>query len=309
MISQILPAYLYQQYQGGIAPPAFSNGQSAIAGFGIAGEAIAGASSLTQPVPYVESFFDAYNATAQGYLDQINSLNLPIYTKLSYPLLDWVGNSLYGQPRPTLTLNNIQLVGGIYNADLYDTQVYDGVKIQINGIAITAISWTNGVVTVTTSTSIGVPTGVQFIGYIYGCTPNAYNGLYQCTQTGTYTFTYNLLNNPGSETVLGIVQLSAETASDDIYQRCITWNFYKGDGFQFNINWLKRRIIRFLTGANGVAPAIDNTYNVSVTFQSGNNVLINIPNTFESSVAIYLASALNSGVLQLPFQYIFTIAY
>jgi hypothetical protein len=309
MISQILPAYLYQQYLGGLAPPAYTNGESAIAGFAIAGEAVAGANSLTQPVPYIQSFFTAYNNTAQGYLDQVNNLNLPIYTQLSYPLLDWVGNSLYGFSRPTLTLNNIQLVGGVYNSDLYDTQVYDGVDIKINGISITGLTWTNGVVTVTTSTPIGVPTGVQFIGYIYGCVPIAYNGLFQCTQTGTNTFTYNLLNNPGSETTLGIVQLSAESVSDDIYQRCITWNFYKGDGFQFNINWLKRRIIRFLTGANGVAPAIDNTYNVSVTFNPGNNVYINIPNTFESSVAIYLASALNAGVLQLPFQYIFTIAY
>lgn len=36
--------------------------------------------------------------------------------------------------------------------------------------------------------------------------------------------------------------------SDDLFKRIMTWNFYKGDGFYFTIPWLKRRIMRFLTG-------------------------------------------------------------
>ena len=58
---------------------------------------------------------------------------------------------------------------------------------------------------------------------------------------------------------------SGTSASDDIYKRCLTWNFYKGDGFQFTIPWLKRRVYRFIYGVNGVNPSIAFTPNVSVT--------------------------------------------
>lgn len=50
----------------------------------------------------VQAFFQAYNILAQGYLDYMNSLNLPIYTGLSGSLLDWVAQGLYGIKRPVL---------------------------------------------------------------------------------------------------------------------------------------------------------------------------------------------------------------
>jgi hypothetical protein len=52
---------------------------------------------------------------------------------------------------------------------------------------------------------------------------------------------------------------------DDIYCRCLTWNFYKGDGFQFTIPWLKRRIQRFFYGPNGVSPQVNFTPNIGIT--------------------------------------------
>ena len=73
MLTQVLPAYLYQQYTKD---------------------------------PYnedLQSFFTAYNNTSQVYLDNTNSLDLPIYTVQSYPLLDWVGTSIYGMPRPSIS--------------------------------------------------------------------------------------------------------------------------------------------------------------------------------------------------------------
>lgn len=123
--------------------------------------------------------------------------------------------------------------------------------------------------------------------------------------------------------------------SDDIYKRCLTWRFYKGDGFYFTIPWLKRRIMRFLNGANGTAPNIDQTYQVSVTvnetdvvsirflsgdiltFTSGSlgtSMLNELPlngqtftvQTYPNNPYIqYLIDAFNSGVLDLPFQYDF----
>lgn len=93
--------------------------------------------------------------------------------------------------------------------------------------------------------------------------------------------------------------------NDDIFKRIVTWNFYKGDGFQFNCQWLKRRIKRFLFGVKGVDFPIDNTYEISVTYGANNVINILIPHT---SVSGIFESALLSGVLNVPFEYTYTIA-
>lgn len=58
---------------------------------------------------------------------------------------------------------------------------------------------------------------------------------------------------------------TSQRASDDLYRRALTWHFYKGDGRQFTITWLKRRVARFLIGADGRDPGVDQTYRVSVS--------------------------------------------
>lgn len=125
--------------------------------------------------------------------------------------------------------------------------------------------------------------------------------------------------------------------TDDIYRRCITWSFYKGDGTQLTVKWLKRRIMRFLLGVNGTDPGIDQTYPISVGFGVGNAVTIRIVrtirtitggsiynrspfnrfafNSFTSTAsalpglanASILQDAINSGALPLPFQYTYTV--
>lgn len=100
--------------------------------------------------------------------------------------------------------------------------------------------------------------------------------------------------------------------TDDIFKRIITWNFYKGDGYQFTIPWLKRRIERFLNGTNGVSPLISNTYEVSVTFDPIEYDQVNIaidPTAPNIAYAPIFESALNSGALQFPFGYTFTVTY
>lgn len=128
-----------------------------------------------------------------------------------------------------------------------------------------------------------------------------------------------------------------DVTTDDIFKRIMTWNYYKGDGNRFNVRFLKRRVMRFLLGANGTAPNIDQTYAVSVTF-SGSNVNIKLSAGSRKILggAIYnrftfngfafntlrtqfvpgptplpfegvLRDAINTGALQLPFQYTFTI--
>ena len=116
--------------------------------------------------------------------------------------------------------------------------------------------------------------------------------------------------------------------NDDIYQRVITWRFYKGDGQVFNIHWLERRILRFLFGANGQDVLISSTYGIQISI-SGMNVTINIVTgnllgiqTVNGQIqygnggtayahilviANILKNAVQSGATPLPFQYNFTI--
>lgn len=97
-------------------------------------------------------------------------------------------------------------------------------------------------------------------------------------------------------------------ASDDVYQRCLTWHFYKGDGKVFSLLWLKRRVLRWLYGTNGTDVNVADTSGVSVTISSHTvtidlsritNVTTELLQTFEYAIA--------SNILELPPQYTFTV--
>jgi hypothetical protein len=123
--------------------------------------------------------------------------------------------------------------------------------------------------------------------------------------------------------------------SDDVFKRILTWHLYKGDGKEFTVQWLKRRIVRFLFGVNGT-DYNGSTNGISVTF--GVNSQINITlisgvrkttggaifnrfyfnqrsssafNDVQSTVLIFIPpplaaifqEAINTGVLEMPLQY------
>lgn len=232
MLTQIIPSYLYDQYRNEDTPEAVIGPDSAIAGIAVAGFAIAGNDAGLFSVSDLQAFVNAYNAIAQGYLDSVNSLNLPIYTLQSGAMLDWVAYGLYGSKRPSLAYGSTYTPLGVYNTEPYNVTAYSE---DIKSGAIT----------------------------IY-------------------------------------------TVTDDYFKRILTWNFYKGDGFQFNIPWLKRRVKRFLYGLDGVSPDIQETYEISVTVTAPNFITITIPNVAASPV---LAACIAEGVLNLPFQFIFTVSY
>lgn len=64
-------------------------------------------------------------------------------------------------------------------------------------------------------------------------------------------------------------------ADDDVYKRCLTWHFYKGDGKQVSAQWLKRRVGRFLFGRDGwdAPAALDQ---ISVIASDANQITITI---------------------------------
>jgi hypothetical protein len=127
--------------------------------------------------------------------------------------------------------------------------------------------------------------------------------------------------------------------NDDVFRRIITWHFSKADGKVFNTRWLKRRVVQFLNGANGILFNVDDTSQVSVTFGTGRQVNISIlagirtvtggaycngfacntqaPNEFESTYVAFppvvmapiFAAAVAAGALELPFTGNYVVTY
>lgn len=89
--------------------------------------------------------------------------------------------------------------------------------------------------------------------------------------------------------------------SDDLFKRILTWNFYKGDGFQFSVPWLKRRVARFIHGKDGLDPPLQQTFDVSIKPSSG-SFHITLPE-YGDGIARSLASSIAQGFVKLPFIY------
>lgn len=151
--------------------------------------------------------------------------------------------------------------------------------------------------------------------------------------------TYGMNQFVPLNTIKRIGPSNVALTTDDVFKRIMTWNFYKGDGNVFNLLWLKRRIMRFLIGIAGTAPNIDQTSNISVVYGGGSQIAIRItvntrsissgafPNRFGPNQFVPLNSlrtvfhpgppayplesvlkeAIDSGVLQLPFQFTFVV--
>ena len=113
------------------------------------------------------------------------------------------------------------------------------------------------------------------------------------------------------------------TLTDDVFQRILTWNLYKGDGKNFCIRWLKRRVMRFFAGANGIDPlpgspgftvGAENTTAIGVSVSAGvvnitvhqANLVALVPSVTTALINIF-ALLLPSGFLELPARYTYTV--
>lgn len=228
MLTEIIPSYLYWQYQDEPVGEV-ENGIYAIAGVAIAGDAITGTYPTATPKSDLQAFVDSYNTLAQQFLNSVNLLGLPVYTGLEGLMLDWAAEGIYGIERPTLPVAVEFSPEGVYNTQEYNLR--------------------------------------------------AYNEDYENVSDTFFPVT------------------------DDYYKRIITWNFYKGDGFQYNTTWLKRRVKRFIDGINGVSPDIQETYDISVTY-AGNEVTITVTDSYPAQI---LHAAIDAGVVFLPFQYTYVM--
>lgn len=92
--------------------------------------------------------------------------------------------------------------------------------------------------------------------------------------------------------------------TDDIYRRILTWHLYRGDGRQMSVQWLKKRITRFIYGVNGGdIPDLGDMANISIT-NSGKVISISVPNTGIGNTFMHL---MDEGIFALPFQLTYSV--
>ena len=105
-LSTVIPAYLYQEYAAD---------------------------------PDLQAFWAALNGLQQGYVQWFNSTPLAVYTSpnITGPLLDWIGQGIYGIARPTLSTSSTTIIAG-YNSLPYNSLPYNALQYTSSGTAMLA---------------------------------------------------------------------------------------------------------------------------------------------------------------------------
>ena len=242
----------------------------------------------------LQAFVSAYNQITQSYLDWFNSTPLAIYAP-TYS----VGGFVQWQNAEGQDVNWFSLFG---NVDFFG----QGKTITGVGISGALLDWI----------------GQSLYGYARPLLiTNAITGD-ERGGCGWAICGAAPVSIRTAKTVAG----TAVLVNDDIYKRALTWHLYLGDGKQMTIQWLKRRIARFLYGANGSDVSIDQQQNVNIAFTNTRRVVgfcgaalcggsaigvlrrlsttnkkmvITLPNLPISST---LAQLLSGGFLAMPFQ-------
>ena len=109
------------------------------------------------------------------------------------------------------------------NANNYVAIVLSQTTFSLN-VPISTITWATGTVTVTTASAHGLPVGTSS-GNIYGTSPIGYNGAYTFTKTGTTTFTYPLVANPGTALIKGYTGYDSVSSGTYTGNGVVTPNF------------------------------------------------------------------------------------
>ncbi len=184
----------------------------------------------------------------------------------------------------TLAANSTQLL----------TQLSDLTAIIRPTIAVSNIVWNSNVVTVTTASAHGIPSGDTVQVVIAGCVPTGYNGTFAGTSTGTNTITYPLLSNPGVETTLGTFQLFSAL---ELTAMATTF-FAQGSTVPVYVLELGANTV-----ANGVTELEAYITNPSIKFYS-----YLLPTTWDTSSAQIMAGLYDGTTAQVYFYVTTTLA-
>jgi hypothetical protein len=216
----------------------------------------------------LQAIFGAYNNYVAAYLLALNSLNLPIYPNL---------------PSGSTVLTVQQ--DGTYGSLVNDSVAYD----------------LDGPFSVGANTIVGL---IQWVlTGLYGIPQPTLGALISQTSTACEFNTFQFNRRQFNQFSL-TKTYNYSPANLDLYRRVATWLLYKGDGLIFGGRWLKRRVVRFLTGVNGADPGVQQTYGVSVVFAANYEITITITSAkFPGAPITALSELLASGALGLPIPY------
>jgi hypothetical protein len=184
-----------------------------------------------------------------------------------------------------------------------------------NAATQTYVDWFN---------QVGLPYYPGLSGPLLDWVANGLYGLPRNSLASPFSPALGPLNTVAlNTTVLNGYTPSSQTfysLSDDVFKRILTWDFFKGDGKRFTIRWLKRRIMRFILGANGIDPQPDQpgfvigtetTQPIGAVISTSTNICtVSINQTLLSAlvqvdpgVLTLLKLAFEGGALDLPVQY------
>ena len=139
------------------------------------------------------------------------------------------------------------------------TQLSDLSAILTGSVAIDTITWSAGVVTVTTTTAHGIQSGDTIPMIISGCTPTGYNGTFAATYVSSTVFTYRLAVNPG------LISVKGSTTLEDVQELVAMNNTFFAQGQNLAVYVLE---LGSGTPADGVTTLTDYLANPSIRFYS-----------------------------------------
>lgn len=200
----------------------------------------------------------------------------------------------------------------------------------INSLSQEYLDWFN-------QTPMGVYTNSNVAGALLDWVGNNLYGLFRPTiSTSSITSSGELGTNTLGTHTIGTLTVTnsgtAQVANDDIYKRLMTWFLYRGDGVQMSVEWVRRRVARFIYGAYGADIDVGLITNVgialptdSTTLGSTNSFAVNtqavntsVPITITQSHALVITvpniamgntfqTLFNGNYLPLPFQVNFKV--
>lgn len=198
-----------------------------------------------------------------------------------------------------------------------DDDDLQGFVAAYNAATQTVIDWFN---------QIGLPYYPGLNGPLLDWVVAGLYGLQRTPLASPLTPAQGMLNTvPLNTLVLNGFVPSSQTfynLTDDVFQRILTWDFYKGDGKRFSTRWLKRRIMRFIVGVNGVDPqpsqpgfviGAESTLAVGVLIAGGvvtvsiNQTLLTLLAQITPGILTLFKLAFEGGNLDLPVAYTYVV--
>lgn len=218
----------------------------------------------------LQEFCQAQNEMQQNFVDTFNALNLPIYTGenslVAGKLLDWVGRGLYGMTRPSLGSGVMNLMGPLntygpnWLVPMWDfpqmTFSQGNWKVAANRPDLTpavANPFNNYYWNAVTANPLIGETAPLSLPGIGGKTINSGDKILWNAQQKIYIQTVS----GGVEAEFGLNEIglygeiNVYLTNDDLYRRILTWHFFKQDGRYCSVEFMKRRVWRFLWGGQG----------------------------------------------------------